>query len=182
LTQMTMVVCLTCTVHGKGASSFQVTWAIASGTAPVVGGVLAQRIGWPWIFRINLPMAAIASVSLLLTLDVHNPRSSVKDGAKAVDWLGALYIVGLTAMLLVGLDFGGKIYPWSSAKLVCLLVFGAVIVVPFKFAEKKLARHPLMPLRLFRDGSNAAAIAVSAAAFFVSYPSTPTVRGSWHLS
>ncbi len=38
---------------------------IGTAAGPVVGGVLAGTIGWPWVFWINVPMAAIAILGSL---------------------------------------------------------------------------------------------------------------------
>ena len=100
-------------------------------------------------------------VLLLLFLDVHNPKTRLWDGVKAIDWAGSLSILAVTLMLLLGLDFGGKSFPWDSPKVICLLVFGGVAILIFFFSEKKLAKYPLMPLLLFRNRTNVAALVVT---------------------
>ncbi|THC91656.1 hypothetical protein EYZ11_008876 [Aspergillus tanneri] len=37
------------------------------------------------------------------------PRTAAMDGTKAVDWFGGLSILGLTVMVLLGLDFGSNL-------------------------------------------------------------------------
>ena len=63
-------------------------------------------------------------------------------------------------MLLLGLEYGGVSYPWASAIVICLIVFGAVTLVLFALVEWKIPRYPLVPLRLFRDPSIVASYAV----------------------
>ncbi|KAL6720049.1 hypothetical protein ACLMJK_001970 [Lecanora helva] len=89
------------------------------------------------------------------------------DGLKAIDWFGSLSIVGLTVMLLLGLDFGGATFPWKSATVICLIIFGGLMSILFIFSEKKLARYPLMPLYLFAKPSAAASLVVDFAQGFV---------------
>lgn len=66
----------------------------------------------------------------------------------------------LTVMTLLGLDFGGVIYPWGSTKVICLLVFGLVSGGLFVYSQAKLAKYPLIPLRAFKDKSICAAMLV----------------------
>lgn len=63
-------------------------------------------------------------------------------------------------MLLLGLEFGGVIYPWQSATVICLIVFGIVVAGLFVINEWKLARYPVMPLRIFKFRSNLASLGV----------------------
>ena len=63
-------------------------------------------------------------------------------------------------MFLLGLEYGGVSYPWSSPTVVCLLVFGAVTVGLFLINEWKFARYPMMPLALFKKRSSVASLAV----------------------
>ncbi|KAL4888204.1 major facilitator superfamily domain-containing protein [Aspergillus ambiguus] len=129
-------------------------WAIAGAIGPLVGGSLTQSVTWRWIFWINLPTCGVAFVLMYFFLDIHNPKTSVVDGIKAVDWYGSLALLGLTIMLLLGLDFGGATFPWDSAKVICLIVFGCLMSLVFIFCEKRLAKNPLMPLDIFRNWSN----------------------------
>lgn len=64
-----------------------------------------------WCFWINLPISGSAFLLILLFLDVHDPKTKLGDGVKAVDWFGSLSILGLMLMLLLGLEFGGAIFP-----------------------------------------------------------------------
>ncbi len=56
-------------------------------------------------------MSGLTFLILLFCLDVHNPRTRLRERVKAVDWLGSLTIIGLVLMLLLGLNFGGAEAP-----------------------------------------------------------------------
>ncbi len=97
----------------------------------------------------------------MLFLNVHNPRTPLKSGLLAIDWFGTFSILGVVLMLLLGLDFGGASFPWSSATVICLIVFGALMIAAFVYSEKRLARYPLIPTAMFSNKSIVAAFAVT---------------------
>lgn len=136
------------------------TWAVAGGLGPVLGGAFSTYLSWRWIFWLNLPVCGMAFALLLLFLDVHNPRTKFVDGVKAVDWAGSVSLIGLMVMVLLGLNFGGATFPWDSPKVICLVVFGCLMAILFLFNEGRLARYPIMPLGLFRRRSNAACLII----------------------
>lgn len=135
-------------------------WALAGGIGPILGGIFSEFLTWRWMFWVNLPVTGTTFILLLLLLDVHNPRTKAVDGLKAIDWFGIFSFLALTLMVLLGLDFGGKIFPWSSPKVICLIVVGAFMTVLFFFSEKKLARYPLIPLSIFSHRSNVSTLLV----------------------
>src|SRR5438046_8183612 len=108
----------------------------------------------------SVPCTAITFFILLFNLKLHNPRTPVIAGLKAVDWLGSLTVVGGTVMFLLGLEFGGVSFPWSSPKVVCLIIFGLVLASLFIINEWKFAKYPVMPMRLFDRLSHVASLLV----------------------
>lgn len=129
-------------------------WALAGSAGPLIGGAFTQFKSWRWCFWINLPISGI-TFGLLLLLDVHNPRTRLSEGIRAVDWLGTFSILAVTLLILVGLDFGGAIFPWNSPKVICLIVFGTLMIGFFVLSERR-AKYPLMPLGAFKSWSNSA--------------------------
>ncbi|TVY40523.1 MFS-type transporter [Lachnellula occidentalis] len=119
-------------------------WALAGSAGPLLAMVLLDQPPYLWVYF----------VSLLFFLDVHNPRTKLGEGMKAVDWLGTFSILAVTLLLLLGLDFGGAVFPWSSPKVICLIVFGTLMIGFFVFSQHSLAKYPLMPLGVFRSWSN----------------------------
>ncbi|KAM3076252.1 hypothetical protein ACMFMG_006240 [Clarireedia jacksonii] len=135
-------------------------WALAGSAGPLIGGVFIQYKSWRWCFWINLPICGVTFVLLFLFLDVHNPRTKLGEGIRAVDWFGTVSILAVTLLLLVGLDFGGAIFPWNSPKVICLIAFGTLMIGFFIFSQQRLATYPLIPLAMFKNRSNNATFIV----------------------
>ncbi|KAI4659497.1 uncharacterized protein J4E79_006029 [Alternaria viburni] len=135
-------------------------WALAGGIGPVLGGIFASLVTWRWCFYINLPISGFAAVLIVLFLDIKHEHTSFIDGIRAVDWFGMFTFLGFTLMILLGLDFGGVLFPWDSAKVIALLVVGGVMIFAFIYSEAKVAKYPLIPMTVFRRGTNVAAFLV----------------------
>lgn len=114
-----------------------------------------------------MPIGAAVFAALFFFLDVPSPHTPVKAGLKAVDWTGSVMCIGGALMVLLALDLGDVTFPWSSATVICLLVFGVLTIGLFVLNEWKFARHPIVPLRLLSSPSKAAAYAVFALNAFV---------------
>ena len=141
---------------------------LAGALGPILGGIFTELLSWRWCFYLNLPITGLAFFLIWTSLEVHNPRTTLMDGLKAVDWLGNISIVGMTLLVLLGLDFGGVIAPWGSAKVICLLIGGVTFGVFFFVSEKRWAKHPIIPLRILSNRSNAASFLVCSMQSFVS--------------
>ena len=69
-------------------------------------------------------------------------------------------MVAGTLLFLLGLTFGGQTFPWGSATVVCLIVFGIVSFGLFFLNEWKLAKYAVVPMRVFNYGSTIACLVV----------------------
>ncbi|KAK4155041.1 major facilitator superfamily domain-containing protein [Chaetomidium leptoderma] len=144
-------------------------WILAGTSGPLIGGALSQYASWRWCFWINPPVCAVAFVIVLLFLDVHNPRTRMRDGLLAIDWAGTVSMLAVTLLLLIGLDLGGVVYPWDSPKVICLIVIGTLMIGVFVYSEKRLARYPLLLLSVFQGWSNVAIVVVALAHSMASF-------------
>jgi len=99
----------------------------------------------------------------------------MKQGLAAVDWMGSLSVIATTLMIMLALEFGGVVMPWSSPTVICLIVFGVVSAFIFAAVEWKVAKYPIVPMRLFAVRSNVASLGVSSFQGFV------FISGSYYL-
>ncbi|KAJ6193233.1 MFS transporter-like protein, partial [Bipolaris maydis] len=115
---------------------------------------------WAWCFYINLPISGVASILVLLFLDIRHEHTSFLRGIRAIDWLGIVTFLACTLLLLLGLDFGGVLFPWSSPKIIVLLTIGTAMLFVFIYSEAKVAKYPLIPMSLFKRATNIAVLSV----------------------
>lgn len=168
-TTVNIIICDTFSLRDRGLylAITSLVWAVGSAIGPVIGGSFTTKASWRWCFWINLPIGAVVLIVLVFFLNLPSPHTPVFAGLKAIDWVGSILIVGAALMILLGLDFGSVTFPWSSATVVCLIVFGLVTIGVFLVNEWKFAKHPVIPLRLFTKRSTVAAYFVWACNFYI---------------
>ena len=142
--------------RGRYSGYIGAVFAMATVSGPLVGGLLVDTVGWRWCFFVGLPVAALAFVVLQKTLHLPVVRREVH-----IDYLGATLLVGGVSLLLVWVSLAGNQFAWGSTTSIALVVAGLVVVAAALYVEAKVAREPVVPLRLFRDRTTSLATAAS---------------------
>jgi EmrB/QacA subfamily drug resistance transporter len=139
------------------------TAAAAGGGAAgwVLGGVLAEGLGWEWAFFVNVPVGvlglALAPVLLEESRDASAPPRLDAAGAITVTAGLTLLVYGLTRAEEAGFASVGTL----GALSLSLVLIGASVLV------EKRVKDPLVPLDALRSrrlvGANLVALALTAA-------------------
>jgi EmrB/QacA subfamily drug resistance transporter len=130
----------------------------ASILGPVLGGLLTDHLHWSLIFWINLPLGAIALVMTERALR-RLPRN---DRPHRLDVIGAVLLVGAAIVLLLALAWGGTHYPWTSWRIVTLILCSIALWVLFAI-RLLTAREPFIPVAILRGRVTSA---ITCSAFF----------------
>ncbi|KAF3764673.1 MFS general substrate transporter [Cryphonectria parasitica EP155] len=146
--------------RGKYYAITGVVWSIANTLGPLIGGGLTEGASWRWCFYINLPISGATFIVIAYMLKLETPHTPMISGLKAIDWAGTITLVGGLLMFLLGLEFGGTSHPWSSATVICLLVFGLAVLAAFITIEWHFARNPIVPAHLYANVHNLAILVI----------------------
>lgn len=137
--------------HGfHGEAERNRAWAIWGGImgltmmlAPILGGVIAARLGWRAAFFVNVPICAALGTAAVLWVE-----ESRHEPARRLDPAGIL----LFATLMFGLTWGlirGQAQGWTSAEALAGFGLGACALAGFLAVERRVA-EPMLDLGLFR--------------------------------
>jgi EmrB/QacA subfamily drug resistance transporter len=132
--------------RGKYMGLMGAVFAVASVAGPLLGGWFTEGPGWRWAFWINVPLGAVAILSVLVFLRLPHPERSERP---RIDYLGgALIAVATTAVVLI-CTWGGGTFAWRSPQIIGLICAAIVSAFLFAIVESR-ATHPLIPLPLFK--------------------------------
>ena len=147
-----------------------VTFAVASGIGPVLGGAVTQSLGWRAAFFL-IPVTAVLAMVLIWRFF---PRLLPERLNRIrLDWMGSLLLTYAVGAPLVGLEFltlGSEVVPtW-----VAVLTMMSAVVAAYGLMRVERAVHtPIFPLRLLETAQmrylNFAALLAGAVMFVLIY-------------
>jgi EmrB/QacA subfamily drug resistance transporter len=157
----------------RGVAAWTGVAAVGGAAGLVLGGVIADALGWRWIFLVNVPVGAVALAFAPRVL----PRDGARGPAHELDLPGAVTATGGLALLVLALaqaEQHGALAPLTLAGL------GAAVVLLSAFAlRERAASNPLVPPQLL--GVRPLAAAVLAGALLTATTSGGAVLASLHL-
>ena len=115
-------------------------------------GQLLVKHSWRYV---GLVIGVLALIALVILAIFYKPPPranaiglSKRQCLQRMDFVGAFFGIGGVTVFLVGLNWGGQEYAWSSAHVIACLTVGLGSLVIFGIWEKFGAKHPMFPLRL----------------------------------
>ncbi|KAF9260203.1 Mfs1.2 [Marasmius fiardii PR-910] len=129
-------------------------WACACAVGPLVGGALANQGQWRWVFYLNLPICGVTIGTVMVFLRLPIPPGTLQSKLRKMDWIGNFIVISSTTAVVIGLTWGGVVYPWSSARVLTPLILGLVGLLGFVGYEALWARNPILPISLLSNISS----------------------------
>ncbi|WP_433729769.1 MFS transporter [Actinoplanes sp. CA-051413] len=118
--------------------------APAGGTAGVfLGGVITEYLSWPWVFYLNIPIAALA----LIATPALMPAGGARRGS--LDVAGALTVTAGLATAVYGIVRAPEA-GWGTTRTWAVLGGAVVLLAAFVLIQAR-RREPLMRLAIFAN-------------------------------
>lgn len=145
----------------KYAALVQASMALGTVIGPLIGGAFLEHTshstGWRWAFYINFPLSTVAGVMLFFS--VRFKRGGAQLGA--VDWFGQALFLASISIFLIGLSWGGVLYPWGSYHTLVPLCLGVGGIMATGCWEFLGTDHPFIRISILKDRSAVAVYAAS---------------------
>jgi MFS family permease len=141
-------------VRGTYQAYINLFYGGGSAAGAAFGGFLCDKIGWRATFAIQIPMlVAILINGYFTTPPTLGPNlakrsgQGIMDAMKGFDIAGSILLTGSVAFLILGLNLGGNVYPWSHWLVISSLVL-AVLAGSLLVRVESRAARPVMPLQM----------------------------------
>ena len=142
--------------HGMAGALFGLGAVTGPLLGPTLGGYLIEIAGWPWIFLINVPIGFFA----MYMAWKHIEEPDFKPNEDPIDKHGFVLLMFGMASLQYLLEEGNRDGWFDSLQIAILACIAAVCLITFVVHELE-CEFPIVDLRIFKDGSYAAATGIN---------------------
>lgn len=119
---------------------------------PLLGGLITDNWGWPWVFWINVPVGLAALLLAVIAVPHIEPA-----GGRQFDVLGALLLTGVLVAVVLAVAW------FAAADPTAWLAVGVgVVALAGLVAVERGQAAPILPVHLFRDRTFSAGVGLSA--------------------
>jgi EmrB/QacA subfamily drug resistance transporter len=132
------------TERAKAWAFWGACMGVAMTAAPTVGGLIAELLGWRWIFYLNLPVGL-----LLMVMVRRNIEESRNEQSARLDPWGSLTFSAALLCLIWGLIEANRI-GWDSS-ITFLRIFGGVALLAMFVLVERMQHKPMVDLQLFKS-------------------------------
>ncbi|KAI1118836.1 MFS general substrate transporter [Nemania sp. NC0429] len=152
--------CVPIEQRGSYQSIINIVYGIAAASGAAFGGLLADSLGWRWEFGVQLvPMALCLATAILsmpdnLGLRDGQEKKTLLQALRGFDFKGSALLTISTTSLILGLNLGGNVLPWSHPFIITSLAVFAVCFPTCLYVESRVER-PVMPLVLLHSAPRA---------------------------
>ena len=119
---------------------------IAIVVGPEIGAFIVDTTSWRWVFYVNIPFGM---VSFILVWILLSPLKPILRGK--FDYLGSILLaswISLLTLPLIEMAYSG--WSLSDPLAIAFLASGLVLLAFFLLVEMRVAKEPVIPLRMFR--------------------------------
>jgi EmrB/QacA subfamily drug resistance transporter len=140
----------------------------------LLGGILTNYLSWRWVLFVNVPIGLVLIAGAFLYLHESERLRG------RFDFVGAaLSVAGLVATVYGFIHVAHT--GWRNTQTFAVFVAAIVLLSTFVYYEAKIAKQPMMPMRIFenrnRSGAYVIMFVVGAAMFGMFYFVTFFVQG-----
>jgi MFS family permease len=141
-------------VRGTYQSVNNLAWGLGGILGAASGGALADYVGWRWSFGLQVPFGIFCMIVLYSTIpsrtDTGDAAQALWDRFRDFDFMGSIFLTTSLTFLILGMNLGGNIFPWSDWRVQSSLAIGAVLFALLLRTEMR-AISPVMPLKMLRS-------------------------------
>lgn len=131
--------------RGLYQAANNVWFGVGSALGASLGGVIAQAIGWRYVFLLQVPISLTAVLGGFFL--IKDPEVMPLPRGASVDVLGATSLVLAVSSLLLALSMGGNEIDWSSSSSIGLVSSALAFFALFFWIESR-AEAPILPSRM----------------------------------
>lgn len=131
--------------HGTAIGLWSIASTIAPVLGPILGGLITDSIGWPWIFYINIPIGLVAAWIVWTSMrDMETPIKKIP-----VDGVGILLLATTVLLFQLVLDKGHEL-DWLGSSDIRLMINIAIITLIAYVIWERREPHPIIDYSLFK--------------------------------
>lgn len=82
-------------------------WALGLCLGPVLGGAIAERTTWRWIFYLMFPICGFGLVAVPYLLTLKPKKRTAQEKLSRIDWVGGILFGISGTATLVAISWGG---------------------------------------------------------------------------